>query len=154
MSDETAGEAGGEAPGTADEGVGAGLLGQVGRGLVYWFVLGFSVGPAARSVLDRADLTAPFGAEALLVVAVAAVLTNRSDPPSYRRVTVFSLASVGVWWALDATVGPTAPTRGSLYPLVDGALTWLGAFLFGYALAFGIDWGAVAERLLLRERRR
>ena len=85
---------------------------------------------------------------------MAAVLTNRPDPPSYRRVTVFSLGSVGVWWVLDVTVGPAAPTRGSLYPLVDVALTWLGAFLFGYALAFGVDWGAVAERLLFRERRR
>ena len=153
-SDGTAGETGGEVPRTAGKGGGSGLLGQVGRGLVYWFVLGFSVGPAARSVLDRADLTAPFGAEALLVVAVAAVLTNRPDPPSYRRVTAFSLGSVGVWWILDIAVGPAAPTRGSIYPLVDVALVWTAAFLFGHVLAFGVDWGAVAERLLFRERRR
>jgi hypothetical protein len=153
-SDGNTGGAGSEPPRTAGEGEGAGLLGQVGHGFVYYIILSFSVGPAARSVLDRADLTLPFWVGALLVVGVAAVLTNRPDPPSYRRVTVFSLASVGIWWLLDATVGPTASTRGSLYPLVDVALTWLGAFLFGYVLAFGVDWGAVAERLLFRERRR
>jgi len=132
---------------------GTGLLGQVGRGFVYWFLLGFSVDPAVRSMLDRAALALPFGAGALVTVGVAAVLTHRSDPPSYRRVTALSLVSAGCWWVLDAAVGPTAPTRGSLYPLVDAALAWVAAFLVGYALAFGTDWGAVADRLLFRERR-
>ena len=152
MSD--AAEAPGEDGARPPERGGTGLLGQVGRGFVYWFLLGFSVDPAVRSMLDRAALALPFGAGALVTVGVAAVLTHRSDPPSYRRVTAFSLGSVVVWWVLDATVGPTAPTRGSLYPLVDATLTWLGAFLFGYVLAFGVDWSAVAERLLRRERRR
>lgn len=129
----------------------SGLLGRVGRGFVYYIILSFSVGTAARSVLDRTELTPPFWVGALLTVGVAAVLTNRSNTPSYRRVTVFSLASVGIWWPLDATVGPTAPTRGSLYPLVDASLTWTAAFLFGYVLAFGVDWSAVADRSLFRE---
>jgi hypothetical protein len=150
-SDGSTGGAGSEPPRAADEGGGTGLLGQVGRGFVYYIILSFSVGPAARSVLDRTDLTLPFWVGALLAVGVAAVLTSRSDTPSYRRITVFSLASVGIWWPLDATVGPTAPTRGSLYPFVDVTLTWVAAFLFGYVLAFGIDWHALAGRLLFRE---
>ena len=151
MSDAAAdtGEGGARTP----ERPGSGLLEQVGRGVVYWFLLGFSVDPAVRSMLDRTALALPFGAGALVTVGVAAVLTHRPDPPSYRRVTAFSLGSAGLWWVLDAAVGPTAPTRGSLYPLVDAALAWVAAFLFGYALAFGTDWSAVTDRLLVRERR-
>lgn len=130
---------------------GTGLLGKIGRWFAYYVLLWFTIHWATWSIhrhmlVDR--LTSTGG---LVAVVIAGVLTIRSDPPSYGRIVVFSIITIGVGSVLDAAVGPTIPTRGGLYPPVDVGLTWVAAFLFGYAVVFGVDWGGEAEHSTSRE---
>lgn len=127
-------------------GVGAALSGyvrQVGRGLVYLFILQYSVGIAVRLVVERAvgptPITTPGVISTLVVVVVAGLLVNSSNPPSYRRLTGFTLVALGVGVVAEMAVGFDDGYVGALYPTVQAVLIWLGAFLIAYALAFEID---------------
>ncbi|MFC6942568.1 hypothetical protein ACFQE8_21815 [Salinirubellus sp. GCM10025818] len=128
-------------------GVGAAMSGyvrQVGRGLVYLLILQYSVGIAVRFVVERAvgptSISTPGVVSTLVVAAVAGVLVNSSNPPTYRRLTGFTLVSLAVGFVADALIGVGDGYVGALYPTLQAVLVWLGAFLLAYAVAFEIKW--------------
>jgi hypothetical protein len=151
MSGGTASDAAGSGERRETEGTRTGLLGKIGRWFVYYVLLLLSVDWAVQQVLEHVVIAPDI--DGLVAVVGATVLAVRSDPPAYGRTALFAFGSLGLWWVLDVVVGPTVPTRGSPYPILDVALTWLAALLFGYVVAFGVDWGAVAEGLPSRESR-
>lgn len=122
----------------------SGYVRQVGRGLVYLFILQYSVGIAIRVVLERAVgpvLIPRIGVvSAVGVAVVAAILVNRPNPPSYRRLTAFTLVSLVVGFTVDRLVGLGDGHVGALYPTLQAILLWLGTFLLAYAVVFEVDW--------------
>lgn len=117
---------------------------QVGRGLVYLFILQYSVGIAVRQVVERAvgpvPITRPSVISTLVVIAVAALLVNSSNPPRYRRVAGFTLVALGVWLVAETLLGFGDGYVGALYPTLQAVLIWLGAFLIAYASVFEVGW--------------
>ena len=122
----------------------SGYVRQVGRGLVYLLILQYSVGIAVRVVVERAVGPTPVSTPGLIsmvvVVAVAGLLVNSSNPPSYRRMTAFTLVALGVGVVAEMLLGFGDGYVGALYPTIQAVLIWLGAFLIAYAAAFEIRW--------------
>ena len=122
----------------------AGYARQVGRGLAYVIILQLSVGTAGRLIMVRAVGTAStllsVSLSILIVVAVAGILVNSPNPPSYWLLTRFSLVSLLVGFVADTLVGVGDGHVGALYPTLQAVLVWLGAFLLAYAVAFEIKW--------------
>jgi hypothetical protein len=122
----------------------SGYVRQVGRGLVYLFILQYSVGIAVRLVVERAvgptPITWPGVVSTLVVVVVAGLLVNSSNPPSYRRLTGFTLIALGAGVVAETLIGFHDGYVGAVYPTVQSILIWLGALLIAYAVAFEIRW--------------
>lgn len=122
----------------------SGYVRQVGRGLVYLFILQYSVGIAVRLVVERAfgptPISTPGVVSMLVVAAVAGLLVNSSNPPSYRRLTGFTLVSLAVGVIAQVLVGLGDGYVGALYPTLQAVLIWLGAFLIAYASVFEVRW--------------
>ena len=131
------------------EAAASGYVRQVGRGLVYLFILQYSVGIAVRLVVERAigptPISTPGAVSTLVVAAVAGILVNGSNPPSYRRLTGFTLVSLAVGFGVDAVVGVGDGYVGALYPTLQAVLIWLGAFLIAYAVVFEVEWSRVVD---------
>lgn len=120
----------------------SGYVRQVGRGLVYLFILQCSVGIAVRLVVERAvgptPITRPGVISTLVVVVVAGLLVNSSNPPSYRRLTGFTLVALGIGVVAEILVGFGDGYVGAVYPTLQAVLIWLGAFLIAYSAAFEV----------------
>ena len=135
-------------------GVGEALSGyarQVGRGLAYVIILQLSVGTAGQLIMVRAvgttSIWMPVSISTLVVVAVAGILVNSSNPPSTRLLTSFSLVSLLVGFVADALVGVGDGHVGALYPTLQAVLVWLGAFLLAYAVVYEVTWSQDIDSL-------
>lgn len=143
---------------TAEPGIGddeqeseeyTGALSRVGLAVACFLLLDFAVGGAVTAVADALLLPVPpLSLGTLATAAVAGLLSGLREPPSTGRVLAFSLLAAaiaaGVRWLDGSGAGEL---RGSAFVAVEATLTWVAAFLLAYALAFGVDWGRVRDRL-------
>jgi hypothetical protein len=122
----------------------SGYVRQVGRGLVYLFILQYSIGIAVQLIVERAvgpvPISRPSVVSTLVAVAAAGLLVNSSNPPSYRRLVGFTLVSLGVGVVAETLVGFGDGYVGAFYPTLQAVLIWLGAFLLAYASVFEAGW--------------
>ncbi|WP_042665047.1 hypothetical protein [Haloferax sp. ATB1] len=127
----------------------SGFLQQVGRGIVSFLILQYSLGIGVRAVVNQAVGPTPIASTSLIstiaVALVVATLINYSKLPSYRRQVGFTVVALAIGITVTTLVMSGDGHVGGLYPTLQTGLSWLGAFLIAYAVAFEVEWSRVVS---------